>query len=99
MGSAESVSLHSVMWVTGLSVVVIFIFSLLDAYYLQQERIFRNEYNKKVSAIKDTDVKDSLKIISLREVKTCFCSVYFTISIVPYYLSIIACLIVGSIFI
>lgn len=99
MGSAESVSLHSVMWVTGLSVILVFIFSLLDAYYLQQERIFRNEYNKKVSAIKDAEVMDSLKIISLREVKTCFCSVYFTISIVPYYLSIIACLIIGSIFI
>ncbi|MCH5049002.1 MULTISPECIES: hypothetical protein [Pectobacterium] len=99
MGSTESVGLHSVMWVTGLSVVLVFIFSLLDAYYLQQERIFRNEYNKKVSAIKDADVMDSFKIISLREVKTCFCSVYFTISIVPYYLSIIACLIIGSIFI
>ena len=99
MGSAESVSLHSVMWVTGLSVVLVLIFSLLDAYYLQQERIFRNEYNRKVSDIIDDDVKDSLKIISLHEVKTCFCSVYFTISIVPYYLSIITCLVAGSIFI
>lgn len=99
LGSVDAVSLSSKVWVSGLSVAIIIIFSLLDAYYLQQERIFRNEYNRKVNDISDEEVKNSLKIISLREVKTCFCSVYFTKSIIPYYLVMIACLVAGSLFI
>lgn len=99
LGSVDAVSLHSKVWVSGLSVAIIIIFSFLDAYYLQQERIFRNEYNRKVNDISDEEVKKSLKIISLREVKTCFCSVYFTISIIPYYFVMILCLVAGSLFI
>lgn len=82
-----------------LLIVIIVVFSLLDAYYLKQERLFRNEYNRKVNLINDDEIKESLKIISLNMAETCYCSVYFSVSIIPYYLILILSLIFGSILI
>lgn len=92
----ESYSPNSIPIVITLSIVILFMFSLLDTYYLQQERIFRNEYNRKVEAIDNEDIKNSLTIISLKKVKTSYLSVYFTISIIPYYFIMISSLIIGS---
>ncbi|HEC8349167.1 MULTISPECIES: hypothetical protein [Providencia] len=92
----ESYSPNSIPIVITLSIVILFMFSLLDTYYLQQERIFRNEYNRKVESIDNKDIKNSLTIISLKKVKTSYLSVYFTISIVPYYFIMISSLIIGS---
>jgi len=64
-------------------------FSLLDAYYLKQERIYRNEYNRKVSLLTDSDEKNNLTIISLDEKNIGFLSAYFSISIAPFYMLII----------
>ncbi|NHB94696.1 hypothetical protein [Photorhabdus cinerea] len=63
-----------------------FLFSLLDCFYLKQERIFRNEYNKKVLKITDEGIKENLTIISTKKTKISFCDVYFSISIIPFYL-------------
>ncbi|EMT6385487.1 hypothetical protein WMR60_004086 [Providencia rettgeri] len=92
----ESYSPNSIPIVITLSIVILFMFSLLDTYYLQQERIFRNEYNRKVESIDNEEIKNSLIIISLKKVKTSYLSVYFTISIVPYYFIMISSLIIGS---
>lgn len=92
----ELYSPKSIPIVITLSIIIIFMFSLLDTYYLQQERIFRNEYNRKVESIDNKDIKNSLTIISLKKVNTSYLSVYFTISIVPYYFIMISSLIIGS---
>ncbi|PCQ35851.1 MULTISPECIES: hypothetical protein [Providencia] len=92
----ESYSPNSIPIVITLSIIILFMFSLLDTYYLQQERIFRNEYNRKVESIDNEDIKNSLTIISLKKVKTSYLSVYFTISIMPYYFIMISSLIIGS---
>ncbi|ENU1229215.1 MULTISPECIES: hypothetical protein [Bacteria] len=92
----ESYSPNSIPIVITLSIIILFMFSLLDTYYLQQERIFRNEYNRKVESIDNEDIKNSLTIISLKKVKTSYLSVYFTISIIPYYFIMISSLIIGS---
>jgi hypothetical protein len=63
-----------------------FLFSLLDCFYLKQERIFRNEYNKKVSKITDEEIKENLTIISVKETKTSYFSIYFSVNIIPFYL-------------
>jgi len=66
-----------------------FFFSLLDAYYLNQERIFRNEYNRKVNALADLSEKSNLTIISLEQKKVGFFRAFFSISVVPFYVLVI----------
>jgi hypothetical protein len=70
-------------------IVFSFFFSLLDAYYLNQERIFRNEYNRKVSALNDVDEKNSLTIISVSQEKIGFFKAYFSVSVFPFYALVI----------
>lgn len=65
------------------------LFSILDAYYLKQERLFRNEYNRKVEGISDPELKENLKIISTTKAKASMCSTYFSISVIPFYSFII----------
>lgn len=62
------------------------LFSLLDAYYLKQERIFRNEYNRKIGALANKSDADTLTIISRKQVKTNFYNVILSISILPFYI-------------
>lgn len=64
-------------------------FSLLDAYYLNQERIFRNEYNRKISALTDVNEINHFTIISLNQEKTGFCRAYFSVSVFPFYALVI----------
>ncbi|MEH4267012.1 hypothetical protein [Klebsiella aerogenes] len=72
-----------------------FLFSILDAYYLKQERLFRNEYNRKVEGINDQSLKENLKIISTSKASDSIFSAYFSISVIPFYSFIIifSCLI------
>lgn len=68
-------------------------FSLLDAYYLNNERRYRTLYNQ---AINDS----SFKVFNLNaftpdiKEKTAYCKAYFSISIIPFYLPIILLIIV-----
>lgn len=95
LDAANSTQTYSIVWFTGLSSMVIIAFSMLDAYYLMQERIFRNEYNRKVSEIEDEEVRGSLTIISLKMVNASYKSSYTSISILPYYLIMVAALFLG----
>ncbi|MGY9523810.1 hypothetical protein ACTM6F_20810 [Citrobacter freundii] len=64
-------------------------FSLLDAYYLNQERIYRNEYNRKVGSLTESDERDHLTIISLEKNKVGLFKAYFSISVFPFYALVI----------
>ncbi|KAB7670872.1 hypothetical protein [Plesiomonas shigelloides] len=97
--ATNSTQPFSIAWVTGLSIIIIAVFSVLDAYYLQQERKFRNEYNRKVRSIDNEDVKNALTIMSLKDCDDTFKSSYFSISIVPYYFSMVVSLLLGAYFI
>jgi len=66
------------------------LFSILDAYYLKQERLFRNEYNKKIDQISDSEIKEHLTITSTLKVKESMLFTYFSISVLPFYGLIIA---------
>lgn len=66
------------------------LFSLLDSYYLKQERIFRNEYNKKIGALANKTDTDTLTIISRKQVKTNFLNIISSVSIMPFYLVMLA---------
>lgn len=66
-------------------IVINVLFSVLDCYYLKQERIFRNEYNRKVRMVTNEIEREELTIISTKEVKTGFFSVYFSVSVIPFY--------------
>lgn len=66
------------------------LFGILDAYYLKQERLFRNEYNRKIDSLcNDVTVMDNLRIISTKKVKTSMWSTTFSFSVFPFYISII----------
>ena len=65
------------------------LFSILDAYYLKQERLFRNEYNKKIDHISDSNIQENLKIISTSKAQASMWSTYFSISVFPFYALII----------
>lgn len=66
------------------------LFLLMDTYYLKQERIFRNEYNRKISELTDKSDIDTLTIISRKLVKTNYCNVISSVSILPFYLVMLA---------
>ncbi|MDN4629714.1 MULTISPECIES: hypothetical protein [Erwiniaceae] len=79
-------------YLTQLWLLIIFLnilFSILDAYYLKQERLFRNEYNNKVSGISDLNVKQNLTIISTENVNANMLNAYISISVLPFYSSLI----------
>ena len=87
--------------VSALLAVPTFIFWLLDAYYLQQERKFRGVYNDVAGLTSDNDrieIKDfEMPIYRYKCGKYCYFTVFLSKTIVPLYFVIIICLIVDYI--
>lgn len=71
-----------------LPVVPIFILSVLDAYYLKLERGFRKKYNE-VAKIKNDDFSEKNLELRPNNEKINICTVYFSKSILLFYISIL----------
>lgn len=65
------------------------LFSILDAYYLSKERSFRNEYNRKVESIKDSELRNNLTIKSNNIKNESLLSSYLSVSVIGFYWFII----------
>lgn len=65
------------------------LFSILDAYYLSKERSFRNEYNRKVESIKDSELRNNLTIKSNNIKNESLWSSYLSVSVIGFYWFII----------
>ena len=77
----------------------LFVFPYLDAYYLKQERIFREIYNDFMNCINKKEIiRNPFDMKPTKEQRTQFsiCNVIFSLSIAPFYF-IIICLLQGLI--
>ena len=77
----------------------LFIFPCLDAYYLKQERLFRDIYNDFMNCINNDEIKRKpfdMKPTKEQKGKFSICNVIFSISVAPFYF-IIICVLLGLI--
>ena len=77
-----------------LFLIPLFIFPYLDAYYLQQERIFREIYNDFMISIKDNIIRSPFDMKPTKNQRSQFSiwNVIFSVSVAPFYFIIICIL-------
>ena len=80
------------------AILPIFFFWLLDAFYLQQERKFRGIYNDVAKLTGETervDVREfEMPIDKYKDGKYCYCDVFSSKTILPFYLLLIITLVI-----
>lgn len=70
---------------------IIFIFSILDSYYLRLERAFRKQYDH--VRLLDINVAPDFQIIPNENMRPNWINIYFSWSIAVFYISIMAILV------
>lgn len=86
-------------WCVGVALFPILIFWLLDSYFLQQERLYRDLYNK-IRTKKEDEIDFSLDTKEFNDnTGNNYMACFFSKTLIPFYLSLIITIIILSLII